>query len=270
MRLKLFVASLFLSSTLLFAQSAFDGTWHFNMDSAQLTDANDKFSMENGTYRCDSCNPKVEVKADGRDHPRSGSPYSDTINVRQISDREIEVINKKKGKVVGTNKMTVSADGKTLTSEWESIFDNGQKGNGKVTEARVGNLPGNSMMASSNSKSSSKITGEWKPEKVNSASENVMTYTYKMTNDTFSMSSPQGTFYEAKLDGSDAPYKGDPGTTTVSVKKIDATHVDEFDKRDGKVIGIAHLSVDPDGKQLKLSYEDKLQGGTFNVTAEKQ
>jgi len=36
MRLKLFVASLFLSSTLLFAQSAFDGNWHFNMDSAQV------------------------------------------------------------------------------------------------------------------------------------------------------------------------------------------------------------------------------------------
>ena len=125
------------------------------------------------------------------------------------------------------------------------------------------------MMASSNSQSTNKITGEWKPDKFQ-ASDNLMTYTYKMTNDTFSMNSPQGTSYQAKLDGSDAPYKGDPGTTTVSVKKLDATHVDEYDKRDGKVIGIAHLSVDPDGKHLKLNYDDKLGGTTLNATAEKR
>ena len=269
MRTTLVFVTLLLSPNLLFAQSAFDGTWHFSADSAQVSGNNDKISLENGTYRCDSCNPKIEAKADGHDHPISGSPYSDSIKVRPISDHEVEVISKKSGKVTGRNKMTVSADGKTLTNEWENIFENGQKANGKSTETRVGDVPGNSMMASSNSRTGNKISGEWKPDKLQ-ASDNILTYTYKMTNDTFSMSSPQCTSYEAKLDGSDAPYKGDPGTTTVSVKKLDDTHVDEYDKRDGKVIGIAHLSVDPDGKHLKLSYEDKLQGTTLNATADKQ
>jgi len=268
MRLKLFVASFFFSSTLLFAQSAFDGTWHFNMDSAQVA-GNDRISVTNGVYRCDSCVPKEEVKMDGKDHPLKGDLRADTINVREINDREIEVQYKKAGKLINTNKWTASPDIISVTVEWENFFENGQKANGRVTETRVGDAPGNAMLASSNSKSSSKITGEWKPEKLE-ASENVSTYTYKMTNNTFSMSSPQGTSYEAKLDGSDAPYKGDPGTTTVSVKKLDANHVDEYDKHDGKVIGIAHLSVDPDGKHLKLTYDDKLQGTTFNGTAEKQ
>jgi hypothetical protein len=76
----------------------------------QITGNNDKISLENGTYRCDSCNPKIEAKADGHDHPISGSPYADTINVRPISDHEVEIVNKKKGKVTGRNKMTVSAE----------------------------------------------------------------------------------------------------------------------------------------------------------------
>jgi hypothetical protein len=29
------------------------------------------------------------------------------------------------------------------------------------------------------------------------------------------------------------------------------------------------MTVDPDGKDLKLNYEDKLQGTTFSATAEK-
>ena len=76
-----------------------------------------------------------------------------------------------------------------------------------------------------------------------------------LTVDTFSMQGPQASSYEAKLDGKDYPYKGDPGITSVSVKKIDANTVDETDKRDGK--------------DLKLNYEDKLQGTTFSATAER-
>lgn len=269
MRLKLVFVAVLLGCPLLFGQSAFDGTWHFSADSAQVTGNNDKFSLENGTYRCDSCNPKVEAKADGHDHPISGSPYSDTINVRQISDHEVEIVTKKDGKVVGRTKRTVSADGKTLTVEFESVI-NGEKANSQFTETRVGDVPSASMMASSNSQAPNKITGEWKPDKLTAASENSMTYAYKMTGDTFSMKGPQGSSYEAKMDGSDAPYKGDPGITTVSITKIDANTVEETDKRDGKAIGVAHLSVDPDGKHLKLNYEDKLQGQNFNVTAEKQ
>jgi hypothetical protein len=267
MRLKLVLVAVLLGSPLLFGQSAFDGTWHFKADSAQVTGNNDKVSLDNGTYRCDSCNPKIEAKADGHDHALQGSPYADTINVRAITDHEVEIVSKKDGKFVGRTKRTVSADGKTLTVEFENVI-NGEKANSQFTETRVGDVP-SSMMVSSNSQSPNKITGEWKPDKLTAASENSMTYTYKMTVDTFSMQGPQASSYEAKLDGKDYPYKGDPGITSVSVKKIDANTVEETDKRDGKVIGVAHMTVDPDGKDLKLNYEDKLQGTTFSATAEK-
>jgi hypothetical protein len=123
------------------------------------------------------------------------------------------------------------------------------------------------MLASSNSKSLNKITGEWKPDKMEE-SENASTFTYKMTNDTWHMSSPSGSL-EAKLDGTDAPFTGDPGLM-LSVKKLDAAHIEMVSKRDGKVVGIGHLSADPDGKHLKWHYEDKLNGTTLNAVGEKQ
>jgi hypothetical protein len=65
-----------------FAQSAFDGTWHLNKDSAQIK-GNDKFSLQDGVYRCDTCVPKVAVKADGHEHKVSGSPYYDTTRLNR-------------------------------------------------------------------------------------------------------------------------------------------------------------------------------------------
>jgi len=84
------------------------------------------------------------------------------------------------------------------------------------------------------------------------------------------MSNPTGQSYTAKLDGSDAPYKGDPGTTSVSVKKLSDNAVEETDKRDGKVIGIYKIIVAPDGKTLTVDVDHKLHGTTSKFTAEKQ
>src|ERR1700686_4318095 len=68
-----------------------------------------------------------------------------------------------------------------------------------------------------------------------------------------SMPSPTGQSSSAKLDGTDAPYKGDPGTTSVSVKKLNKNAIEETDKRDGKVISIARISVDPDSKTMTIA-----------------
>jgi hypothetical protein len=84
------------------------------------------------------------------------------------------------------------------------------------------------------------------------------------------MSNPTGQSYTAKLDGTDAPYKGDPGTTSVSVKKVDQNTLEETDKRDGKVIAVARITVSADGKALAVAVEDKLHGTSSHFTALKQ
>lgn len=84
------------------------------------------------------------------------------------------------------------------------------------------------------------------------------------------MNNPTGQGYTAKLDGTDAPYKGDPGTTSVSVKKLGKNTIEETDKRDGKVIGIYRMTVGPDGKTMTIAITDRLRGTSSQYAAEKQ
>lgn len=80
----------------------------------------------------------------------------------------------------------------------------------------------------------------------------------------------QGDSYDAKFDGKDYPYNGDPGTTSVSLKKIDDNTIEESDKRNGKVITIWRMTVDPDGRTMKLAIQDKIHNSTLSFTATKQ
>jgi len=45
--------------------------------------------------------------------------------------------------------------------------------------------------------------------------------------DGFAMSEPTGDSYAARFDGKEYPFTGDPGVTSVSVKKIDETTIEE-------------------------------------------
>jgi hypothetical protein len=84
------------------------------------------------------------------------------------------------------------------------------------------------------------------------------------------MSDPTGEGYTAKLDGTEAPYHGDPGTTSVSVKLIDKNTIEETDLRGGKVITITRMKVSADGRSMMLSSVDKLNGTTSQYEADKQ
>jgi hypothetical protein len=256
---KLSLVFLIFGSVSLFGQSAFDGTWRLNTQSAEFK-GNDKFSLQNGMWNCDTCVPKVAVKADGKDQKVSGSPYYDTVSVREVDDHTVNITNKKGEKVAGTAKMTTSDDGKSLTTEWSFVSETGQKGSGKFNSERVDGAPAGA----------NKVSGTWHPGKIEGASENVSLVTYKVTADGLSMSDPVGDSYTAKFDGKDYPYKGDPGTTSVSLKKIDENTIEETDKRDGKVISVARMTVDPGGKTMKITAEDKLRNTSSNWTADRQ
>jgi hypothetical protein len=48
------------------AQSAFDGTWKFDLKTAKFPEKPDVYLLQDGMYRCKRCAPQVDVKADGR------------------------------------------------------------------------------------------------------------------------------------------------------------------------------------------------------------
>ena len=236
------------------AQSALDGTWKVDMNKVDFPKKPDVFLLQDGMYECKTCTPPYKVKADGTDQPVSGHPYIDTVAIKVVSDHEIEETDKKGGKVVSTTTVTVSPDGNTATFTFSdsSNTNGGPPVTGKGEATRVAKGP-----AGSNA-----ISGSWRTSKMESLSDNATVWTYKISGDEITMTNRTGQTYTAKLDGTDAPMKGDPGTTSVSVKMRGKDTLEETDKRDGKVIGVWKMTVAADGKTAKGSYDDKLQTRT--------
>ena len=114
------------------------------------------------------------------------------------------------------------------------------------------------------------ISGSWRGEKLQDFSEDAMILAYKSTGDGLSMKAGTGESYDAKFDGKDYPFKGDPGVTSVSLKKIDANTVEETDKRDGRIISVSRITILPDGKTMKIDVDDKLHGTTSSYMLTKQ
>src|ERR1700752_1854731 len=77
------------------AQSAIDGTWKFDVSTAQLPKKPDVFLLQGGVYQCKTCVPPIDIKADGQDQKVTGSPYYDTVSITVVDDRTIEETDKK-------------------------------------------------------------------------------------------------------------------------------------------------------------------------------
>ena len=244
------------------AQSAFDGTWKIDMSKVDFPKKPDVLLLQNGMYACKSCTPPFDIKADGTDQPISGHPYVNSIAIKVINDHAIEETDKKDGKVVGNSTTTVSSDSNTMmfTFSDSSNTNGGPPVTGKGEAKREATGP-----AGSNA-----ISGSWRTTKIEGLSDNATVWTYQVTGDNITMTNPTGQSYTAKLDGTDAPMKGDPGVSSVSVKMMGKNTLEETDKRDGKVIGVFKLTVAADGKTARASYDDELQKRTTDYVATKQ
>jgi hypothetical protein len=244
------------------AQGAFDGTWKVDLSSATPSDKPDVFILQGGMYECKTCNPPFKVKADGTDQAISGSPYIDTVAIKVLSDHAIEETDKKGGNVVSTSTATVSADGRTVTY---SFTDSSNTNGGPPVEGKA-----MATLVSSGPAGSHPVSGSWRLAKMESLSDNGAVWSYKVSGNEITMSSPTGQSYTAKLDGSDAPMKGDPGITSVSVRMIGSDTLEETDKRNGQVISVSRMTVSTDGKRARISFEDKQQNRTSAINATKQ
>jgi len=118
-----------LMGSMCFAQSPSMGTWKLNEAKSKLTAGFPKNTTV--TYEADGDNIKATVdgvdpngkpthsvwigKFDGKDYPVMGDPTSDTRALKQIDAHNLELTNKKAGKVTITGKIVIAADGKSRT-----------------------------------------------------------------------------------------------------------------------------------------------------------
>ncbi len=253
------LAVLLLFPAILFAQSPFDGTWMTKLDTAQFPKKPDSYLLNKGMYECSTCVPKYNVKADGTDQQVTGHPYYNTVAVKVVDDHSVEITEKKDGKTMLMGTDSVSTDGNTLTSKFTDQTED-KPVTGELTATRVSKGPAGSHA----------VSGSWRVEKVISVSDNGLTVTYQGASDGLKMSDPNGESYDAKFDGKDYPIQGDPGHTMVSLKRIGNDTIEETDKRNGKVVSVAKMTVSSDGKWITVVFMDKQRGTTTTYKMEKQ
>ena len=251
------VPTLLLVPTTALASSAFDGTWKSNLESVKTTGKPDVYLLADGEYTCSSCSPELKVKADGAEHKVSGHAYYDTVMVKVTGPNSDEQLLKQGDKPFAHIIETVSADGNTLTDKITN-YTGVQPVTIEVTEKRVAAAPAGSHP----------VSGSWQ-EEIFKADDTLRTVKYQMTADGFQMHW-NGQSYDAKFDGKEYPVVGDPGGTTVSLKKIDANAVQETDHRQGKVVDEIHLAAAKDGKTIAVTDKDVAHGQTISYTLDKQ
>jgi hypothetical protein len=243
------------------AEGPFDGTWKIDMSKVQMPKKPDVLVLKDGMYECKTCVPPVSIKADGQDHAVSGHPYLDSIAVQVVDAHTIKETDKKGGKVVATTTMTAAADGKTAQFEFnDSSNSSGAPvtGNGQMKQVAAGPA------------GSHPISGSWVTANIANMSDNATQITFKEEGGMLSMNAPTGQSYQAKLDGTEAPYKGDPGISSVMVKKTGKMSMVETDKRDGKVVAVLTSTVSADGKTMDVHLDDKLRNRSMQFVAVKQ
>jgi hypothetical protein len=241
------------------AADPFDGTWKIEISQPQTSQSEDAVVLlQNGTFQCISCNPKINIKADGTDQavPPETKEY-DMMAIKVVDDKATESTAKKAGRVVNRTKNTISADGKTSTIEITNYPEPGkQPFTYRLTYIRV----------AEGSPGSHAISGTWRMQNLNAALMVIM----KSTPDGLMSSGPTAQSFDAKFDGKDYPVKGAAPGTTVSLSKVNERAIDQTNKQNGKIVAVTHMTVSADGKTMTISLENKEQATTTTLTATKQ
>jgi hypothetical protein len=256
--MRISVIALLLAPAVAFSASTLDGTWKTRLNSFEVKGKPDSFLLADGMYTCSSCNPELKVKADGMDHAVTGHPYYDTANVKVVNPTTIELTMHRAGKLTSKETDTVSADGKMYTGTFTN-YDGTKEVTGSFTEKRVSAGPAGSHA----------ISGGWMADQLTAGNDALRTVDYKMTGDGFKMDA-NGFSYDAKFDGKEYPVAGDPGHTTVTLKRISDNAVEETDHRQGKVTDVIHIATAADGKSIKVEDKDMAHDQTVTYTLDKQ
>jgi hypothetical protein len=235
-------------------ESPFDGTWIIDSAATQLPNKPTVFLLANGVFGPAG----QQIKADGTDQKVPETGYWDTLSVRIIDDRSVEVISKKAGKVMFTELDTVSADGNMLT---QKVKD--------TTEAQTVAIETLSKRLEKGPDGSHALSGLWLAYKVN-RSQNGSVITYRCTPDGFSARTSLGEGFNAKFDGNFYPVEDDPAHTMVMLKLLSLNTIEQTAKRNNKIVGVLRLTVEPDGKTIHATYENKEDNTTTRSEMRKQ
>ena len=237
----------------------FNGTWKADLASVKIDEQPSVYLLKDGTYTCSTCTPPLTLAADGAFHAIPDRPYYDSASKTVVDANTIKAAYRKGDKVISDSTTTVSADGKTLTTNWHQTPVGQPEVKGTTVETRVGPAPAGAHA----------VSGSWKTAKFEGISDEALTVTFNVEGDSLSMQSPTGQSYKAKFGGPEVAIAGDTGGTMVKVERLAANSFRETNSRGGKVVNVTTTTIGADGKMSVVS-EDKEQASTMQYEAIKQ
>jgi hypothetical protein len=246
--MKIMLALAVLLPTAALAGSPFDGTWKTRIDSFKFSGAPDVFELKDGMFTCKSCVPPYTIKADGTMQKTTENPYRDHASLKITGPSSVEWTVQKSGKTLDVEKMTVSADGKTLT-----VADTSYAGAAPITTTSV------ETRVAAAAAGSHPVAGSWQTDRVTDENAAGLIGTFAATDNGLKMEY-NGVVTDAKFDGKEYPAVGDPGHTMVTLKRVSDHQIEETDRRDGKVTDVTVWTVAADGKTMTGVDEDKIHG----------
>ena len=78
--------------------TALNGTWKTDKASVKFEGKPDDILLQDGTYKCSTCIPPLTVAADGQFHDVAGRAYSDSMSVKAVDDKTVEMKSRKGGR----------------------------------------------------------------------------------------------------------------------------------------------------------------------------
>lgn len=227
------------------AQTAFIGTWRPDPQKPGPNEQSTVVELIDGQYECKSCMPPYRVKADGQDHAVSGAANFDTMSVTIADKRTVLKIARKGGQTTAQIKDMVVKDGRKLI-ETQTIYG---------MAAHPFDMAREFVRIAPGPHRSHQVSGQWRLVQTDLVNHEEDT-TYAFSGNTLTMSDHFGRSFSAKLDGTQAPYRGDPEFTAVSVKLLDSRTIEESDWNGGKVVKICTWTVRPDGNTMHVRFDD--------------
>ncbi len=218
------------------ADNPFAGKWKLNPDKSTFTGETESYEhMPSGEIKYTSEGMSYTFKTDGQDRP---ALLDRTAAWKQIDKSTWEATFKMNGKVLATDTLKVSSDGKTLTEVARGTKPNGEKFEDTTVYERTGAGAG--------------LLGAWKSTKVKIGSPNLFQFTpYGTDGLTLDIVDYKATC-KAKFDGKDYPATGPtvPAGLTLALTRKGPRSFQMLEKVQGKALSQSTFTVSQDGKIL--------------------
>lgn len=237
---------------------ALNGSWKADLASIKFEGKPNEIVLQAGTYDCKTCIPPLTVAADGQFHPAADRPYFDSISIKAIDNRTVEIRRRKGEREVSSTTMQVSEDGNTMNSKFTNANNPSVlPTKGTETARRAGPAPAGAHV----------ISGQWTAERIQDYSEDALNITFRVAGDQVTMNS-HGETYTAEIGGPAVPVQGDSGGTTIALTR-EGNGLRETATRGGKEVNHTIIMPSADGSSVTFTSTDPRDGEKTTWTAKK-